>query len=120
MSKHPQGSTRGLLYKGAIGFGSTGIFALNYSEGTAVLTSDSTGIVSFAGGVQPSGQANAKLTGNSTGVVAAASIFPSGGSLGITADSTAVTIADGILIGAHYLTANSTGLLIGAGQITTS
>ena len=116
---HPQNSVRGLLYKGALGFGSTGVFALNYSEGTAVLTSDSTGILSLVGGIQPSGQANAKLTGNTTGVIAAGSVFPSGGAVGVTANSTAIVVPV-LYVGAMALAANSTGLTIAGAQINTA
>ena len=116
---HPQNSVRGLFRKGAIGFGSTGLFALNYSEGTAVMTSDSTGVVSLVGGIQPTGQANAKLTGNSTGLIAAASIFPSAGAIGITANSTGIVVPI-LYIGAMALAANSTGVTIAGAQISTA
>jgi len=96
MAKHPQNSVRGLLYKGAIGFGSTGIFALNYSEGTAVLTSNSTGVLSTPAGINPSGQA-----------------------ISLTANSTAIVVPV-LYVGAIPLTANSTGLLISGAQISTA
>ena len=96
MAGHPQNSVRGLFYKGAIGFGSTGIFALNYSTGTAVMTSDSTGIVSTVAGIKPSGQA-----------------------IALTANSTAIVVPV-LYVGAMALAANSTGLTIAGAQISTA
>ena len=116
---HPQNSVRGLFRKGAIGVGSTGIFALNYSEGTAIMTSDSTGVLSLVGGIKPTGQANAKITGNSTGALVAGSIFPSGGAIGITGNSTAIVVPV-LYVGAMALAANSTGLTIAGAQISTA
>ena len=116
---HPQNSVRGLFYKGAIGFGSTGIFALEYSEGTAVFTSDSTGVIDCKVGFTLGGNANSKLTGNSTGILAAASIFPSGGAIAITANSTAIVVPV-LYVGAIPLAANSTGLTISGAQISTA
>ena len=64
---HTQNTPRGLLVKQAIGFGSTGIFATNYSEGTAIMTCDSTGVVDFAGSISIGGSGE-NIAQDSTGI----------------------------------------------------
>jgi len=119
MAGHPQNSHRGFFSKGALGVGSTGVFFTNYSKGTAAFTSDSTGVVNSPVGITLGGNANSKITGNSTGTLIAGSIFPSGGAIGITANSTAVVVPV-LYVGAMALAANSTGLTIAGAQISTA
>ena len=116
---HPQSSPRGLFAKGAILMGSTGLFSSNFSEGTAIIASNSTGIVNFGVGLSPSGDANAQITGNSTGAIVAGSVFPSGGAIGATANSTGIVVPV-LYIGAMALAANSTGVTIAGAQISTA
>lgn len=95
---HPQSSPRGLFSKSRIDFdGDQGLFARNYSTGTATLTANSTGTVSIVAGIRPSSQANAEITGNSTGIVVTA-----------------------ITMGAHTLSADSTGILLGTDYLDTT
>lgn len=70
--------------------------SLSGKASSLAITQNSTS-VNVPGGLKVSGQANAIMTGLSTGVVLTA-----------------------IKIGAHWLTANSTGLKIGANQVTTA
>lgn len=119
MAGHPQSSHRGLFYKGAIGFGSTGIFALAYSEGTAILSVDTTGVTDLAGNLSISGSGK-DLSQNSTGVLATpAGITPSGGTIAMTANSTAIVVPV-LYIGAMALAANTTGITIAGAQINTA
>ena len=120
MTPRPQGSFRGFFAKqGLAVFGSTGIYSPTYSMNTAILTFNSTGNVDSKISLTLGGNANSALSGNSTGVKAAASIFPSGGTIGITANSTAVVVPV-LYIGAMALAANSTGVTIAGAQISTA
>lgn len=95
---HPQNSHRGLLSKSRVDVGTPGLFFLDYSANTAALSSDSTGTVSFVGGVQPSGSSTAKMTGDSTGVV----------------------FAGDLTLGTHVLSTNSTGLTVNGAEVSTA
>jgi len=125
MAKHPQNSVRGLLFKGALGFGSTGIFALAYSEGTAVISVDTTGVMDLAGDLSISGSGK-NMSQDSTGVLdLPSSLALSGEGEDISQNSTSLFIPGSLsmlsAVGgtAILLAANSTGLTIGGSQITT-
>lgn len=96
----------------------TGGLALS-GESTDVITQNSTAVF-LAGGLAISGEATDVITQNSTSVNFAGGIKVSGQANGVmTALSTGVVLS-AIKIGAHWLSANSTGLLIGAAQISTA
>jgi len=89
-------------------------------KSTAVLTEDSSQNVLLANGLALSGEATDIITQNSTSVNFAGGVKVSGQANGVMTALTTGVVLTAIKIGAHWLTANSTGLLIGAGQITTS
>lgn len=126
MAKHPQNSHRGMFSKSAIAVGSTGIFSPIYSDGTAIMTFESTGNLNLVAGVSLSGSGK-DITQDSTGVLdIPAGILPSSKSTAaITGDSTGVVLAAGaltILSGSTgvILAANSTGFTIDGAQISTA
>ena len=86
---HPQGTNRGLLAKGALMCGSAGLFSVNYSEGTAILTANSTGEVNMPG----------KLTLGSNVVIGSTGII-------LAANSTGLTIQVGTAAAAQISTAS--------------
>ena len=108
---HPQSSPRGFeahkrldVGSSQLTYNSTGLVlnnALYLSGGSVKLTANSTGVIS-SGAVYPSAAVGGSLTANSTAVIASALSIGSLASY-ITADST------GILIGALYISCNSTG-----------
>jgi len=121
MAKHPQNSVRGLLFKGALGFGSTGIFALAYSEGTAVIAVDTTGVMDLAGDLSIGGSGK-DMSQDSTGVLdLPSSISLSGSGKDISQTSTSIFIPGSLsLLSAEggtavLLAGNSTGLTIAVG-----
>lgn len=113
------------------------------TNGTGSIEADSTGNLKVTKGLALSGQGGANaITQNSTGVKLPDGLALSGKVVYVTQNSTSVNIpiglkvsgqANGVMtalstgvvltaikIGAHWLTANSTGLKIGANQITTA
>ena len=96
MAKHPQNSHRGLFSKSSIMLGSVGIFAVNYSEGTAALTFNSTGGADLVGTLSLGGFGK-DMSQNSTGSL----VLPTSGDLNF-----GTTV---------FLSANSTGLAIAVG-----
>lgn len=86
------------------------------------LTANTTGLIA-SGALYVSGATGSKLTGNSTGVIAAGAVTVSGKATSgkLTANSTATLIpAVGIGALASYITANTTGIKIGARYISTN
>ena len=126
MAKHAQNSHRGLFSKSAIVVGSTGIFSNIYSDGTAIMTFESTGNLNLVAAISLSGSGK-DITQDSTGQLdIPAGILPSSKSTAeITGDSTGAVLASGgltIYSGSTgvVLAANSTGLTIDAAQISTA
>ena len=123
-TKHPQNSGRGLLGKKAIGFDSTGLFALHYSHGTAVMVSDSTGVIDFVGNISIGGSGE-DIAHDSTGMDLPGTLTL-GGQAGkdISQNSTSFFIPGSFsflsAVGstAVLLAANSTGFTIAVGTGT--
>ena len=125
MGHRPQGTPRGLLHKVSIAVGSEGgLYAVNYSTGTAVLTVDSTAVVDFAGSISISGSGE-DIAQDSTGVdlpgtltlggKAGQDISQTAASLLIPGSLSMLSAVGGTAV---VLSANSTGLLIGTDQIS--
>jgi hypothetical protein len=132
MAGHPQSSHRGFFSKSKIAVGSSGIFAANYSEETAILTFDSTAVANFAGDLSISGSGQ-DMSQDSTGILdLPAGLALSGEGKDLTQNSTgALLIPDSLsmlsAVGgtAILVAANSTGVTIkvggaGAAQISTA
>jgi len=131
---HPQNSYRGDFAKERIevgGASGTSVLTANTTglllskglalsgESTDVITQNSTALF-LAGGLALSGEATDIITQNSTSVNFAAGIKVSGQANAVMTGLSTGVVLTAIKIGAHWLTANSTGLLIGAGQISTA
>ena len=122
---HPQNSHRGLFSKSVIKMGSTGLFSVNYSTGTAVLTFDSTAVANFAGDLSISGSGK-DMSQDSTGVLdLPSSLALSGVGADMSQNSTGALLIPNdlsMLAGstAIVLAANSTGMTIGGAQISTA
>ena len=100
---HPQSTPRGFIAHKRIDVGS---HSLTYNSTALILS----------GGVKVSGAAGGALTANSTGLIAPGSVFPSAGTVGITANSTGIVLP-AIYVGAWStgIAVDSTGITIGAG-----
>lgn len=131
MSGHSQNSHRGLFVKSAIKVGATGIFSVNYSTGTAVVTFDSTAVANFVGDISISGSGK-DMSQDSTGVLdLPAGLALSGSEEDLTQNSTGALLIPNTLSMVYgdgstaiTLEPNSTGIAIGvdggtAVQITT-
>lgn len=125
MAKHPQNSHRGMFSKSAIAVGSTGIFSPVYSDGTAVMTFESTGGLNLVGTLSLGGSGE-DIAQDSTGIDLPGT-FTLSGSAGkdISQDSTGALLIPttlSLLAGstAVVLAANSTGLTIDSAQISTA
>lgn len=113
------------------------------SDGTGVLTSDSTGNLRYSKGISISGETSDVITQNSTGLLLSGGIALSGEETDvITQNSTSVLFAGGIQvsgetnatlsglstgvvavavkIGAQWLTSNSTGILLDGALLATA
>ena len=126
MGNRPQGTPRGLLHKQTIAVGSDGgLYAHNYSTGTAVMTVESTGTVNFAGSISISGSEE-DIAQDSTGVDLPGTLTLSGkAGYDITQTAASLLIPGSLsmlsAVGATaiVISANSTGLLIVTDQIAT-
>ena len=120
MSGHSQNSHRGFFTKSVIKVGAVGIFSVNYSEGTAAVTFDSTSVANFAGDLSISGSGQ-DLSQDSTGVLdLPAGLALSGEGKDLAQNSTGALLIPDTLsmlsaVGstAIVLAPNSTGMTIG-------